>query len=300
MAPLVRQRRRVVACAVATLTALAGCEGARDGREDPSDWYDSGENVEVVEPLEFTAVNYDFAEGGGILELQEAVFPVASLTGADRLVFGPEDAAAASDACNISTNSELPYIIEGVVTAHPRFYFKSSGCSWDSDEKFYGSFFIQDATGGQMVLGDTKVAKFDMGDRVRILARGVKTSFDLDMVYTYDLLEIVERAEPIYYETQSGPFGCDRTTPIDFEQCDTGKVKRITGTVVSDKDTFGEFLVEGDDGTEWSVSLDVELNRRGVEYPVGTRLTATGPILFSYNAYSLVVMRKGQIQVLED
>lgn len=299
MAPLVRKRQRLVIAAVAL---LAGCDGARDGAANPDDWFDNGSPLSVEEPVAFTSDNYvDVADGDGILELKQAVFPVAAgSAGRDPLVFGPSDGAAEAGGCDIRTNRALPYVIEGVVTAHPRFYFKSSGCEWDSDEKYYGSFFIQDETGGQMVLGDTKVAKFDMGDRVRILARGAKTSFDLDMVYSYDLLEIVERGEAIYYEEVDRPFACPRTAPIDWDECDTGRVKRITGTVVQEKDTFGDFVIENDDGVRWHIGLDVELNRRGIDYPLGTRITATGPILFSFSTYSLVVMRKGQIQVLDD
>lgn len=298
MASLVRKYQRLVFIG---LTGMTACVGAREAAENPQDWFDNGSQVAVDEFVEFTDVNYDIAEGDGIRGLKDAVFPVtAGSVGRDTLVFGTDDGSAEADGCAIQTNRELPYIIEGIATAHPRFYFKSSGCEWDSEEKYFGSFFIQDETGGQMVLGDTKVAKFDMGDRVRILVRGVKTSFDLDMVYSYDLLDIVEREQPIYYEEVDRAFGCDLEEPVDWDECDIGRVKRVTGTVVTDKDTFGEFAIEGDDGTRWSIGLDVELNRRGLDYPIGTRITATGPVLFSFSAYSLVVMRKGQIQVHDE
>jgi hypothetical protein len=72
---------------------------------------------------------------------------------------------------------------------------------------------------------------------------------------------------------------------------------RVTGTVVREKDTFGDLLIESDEGVQWHLGLDVELNRRGVDFPLGTRLTATGPILYSYNTYTLVIMRVGQVDV---
>ena len=53
----------------------------------------------------------------------------------------------------------LPFEIEGVVTAHPRYYFKTSGCDWDSDEKYYGSFFIQDATGAKISIEDSGLVR---------------------------------------------------------------------------------------------------------------------------------------------
>ncbi len=299
MATLVRKYQRLVG--FCGLTALTACVGTRDGVENPDGWFDDGSQIGVEEFVAFTDVNYDIAEGDGIRGLKDAVFPVAAGgAGRDTLVFGADDSSAEAGGCALETNRELPYIVEGIATAHPRFYFKSSGCEWDSDEKYYGSFFIQDETGGQMVLGDTKVAKFDMGDRVRILVRGVKTSFELDMVYSYDLIDIVERAQPIFYEEIDREFRCDLAEPIDWDECDTGRVKRVTGTVVTDKDTFGEFAIESDDGIRWSIGLDVELNRRGINYPIGTRITATGPVLYSFSAYSLVVMRKGQIQVLDE
>ena len=295
---MVRQRQRL---ALLLLPLLAACEGAREGRESTDDWFDNGEDLAVGEFVAFTDVNYDIADGDGILGLKQALFPVASgSVGHDRLVFGPGDAAADAGGCDIQSNSALPYVIEGVVTTHPRFYFKSSGCEWDSEEKYYGSFFIQDATGGQMILGDSKVARFDMGDRVRILARAVKTSFELDMVYSYDLLEITGRDEPIFYEETTQEFGCERDEPINWDACDTGRVKRITGTVVQEKDTFGDFIIENDAGVQWHIGLDVEMNRRGINYPLGTRMTATGPVLYSFSTYALVVMKKGQIQIHED
>jgi hypothetical protein len=42
----------------------------------------------------------------------------------------------------------------------------------------------------------------------------------------------------------------------------------------------------------------MELSRRGLEYPVGTRIQVTGPILFAYDTFKVVVMRVGQVQVL--
>jgi hypothetical protein len=279
--------------------SLGACADPREGVEDPDDWFDPGSELDVEEFVAFTDEPYDFPSdpNDGIGALKSAVFPVPRTTGSDTLRFGPDDAAISTRGCRVESVNALPFDIEGVVTVHPRYYFKSSGCDWDSEEKFYGSFFIQDETGGVMVLGDTKVAHFDIGDRVRLRARGAKTGFDLDQIYTYDLLEIVERDVPIFYEETEEPFQCDRTAPIDWDACDVGRVKRVTGTVVVAMDTFGDFQIEGDNGAIWHVGLDSELNRRGVDYPVGTRITVTGPILYSFSTYTLVVMKKGQVEV---
>jgi hypothetical protein len=140
-----------------------------------------------------------------------------------------------------------------------------------------------------------------MGDRVKMRVRGARRSWDLNMVYVHEILEVERVSEPIYYQ------------PLDnlLTLSDIGEVRRVTGTVKSKPDTFGQFWVEmdGQEGqcqpdSEYGtgcvgVSLDVELNRRGVSYPVGTRLEATGPVLYSYQIYTIVIIRVGQITVLD-
>ena len=76
------------------------------------------------------------------------------------------------------------------------------------------------------------------------------------------------------------------------------RVVRVEGQVVSEKDTFGEIRIESDNGVEHVVSLDVELNRRGVEVPLGATLRATGPVLYSYGSYSVIIMRVGQLEII--
>jgi len=274
--------------------------------EDPSDWYDPGAGLDVEEEVPFTDQNYAFPvdDADGIGWLKDNVFPVpAGSPGGDQVAWGFDDAylfppagPRRSPGCQILPTDDLPFVIEGVATAFPRFYFKTSGCDWDSDEKYYGSFFIQDRTGALFALGDTKVAHFEMADRIRLRVRAAKTSFDLDMIYAYDQLEILEKGVPIYYEEAHETFAdmaASGPSPI-------ARVYRITGEVVTPMDTFGEFTVEDDDGNRFVVGLDTELTRRGVEYPVGTRITATGPILYSYSVYKIVIMRKGQITVETD
>ena len=72
----------------------------------------------------------------------------------------------------------------------------------------------------------------------------------------------------------------------------------VTGDVTTLPDTFGAFIVKADDGSEYAVQLDVDLNRRGYSYPVGSRLQVTGPVLYSYSEYSIAVMSVGQITEL--
>lgn len=264
--------------------------------EDPSGWFDEGVEADVEEAITFTTTPYDFPSNpsSGIAALKQAVFPAPR----DAIVFGPDDAWP-TNRCGQRTDNDLPAVVEGVVTLHPRYYFKVDGCDRGSDEKFYGSFFVQDSTGGVFVLGDTKTAHFTTGDRVKLRVRAAQTSFDLDRVYAYDLVEVQRVAQPVYYQNQTTPLGIP----------DIGLVKRITGEVVREMDTFGEVPIrvsgssapcEAEDTSGcFFLAIDSDLSRRGVNLPVGTRLEATGPVIYSYSQFAVVIMKRGQLNVLD-
>ena len=269
--------------------SLLACE-MRETGEDWTGWYDEGSDLDVTEPIEWTDQNYDLAPVDGVQDigdLQDAVFP-----GKDgALVYGSGDELSSDSDCEVDTDSALPATVQGIVTLHPRFYFKTNGCDRASDEKYYGSYFIQDATGGVFVLGDSKVAHFDVGDRVEMKVRGIKTNFDLDMIYAHDIVKVERDASPIYYVVAEGEtLGAD----------DVGMVRRVTGEITQAADNFGEFKVTDDSGTVHTVSLDAEINRRGFGFDLGTRVQATGPVLYSYSAYTIVIMNVGQLSELED
>ena len=78
------------------------------------------------------------------------------------------------------------------------------------------------------------------------------------------------------------------------------QVRRVTGEITQAADNFGEFKITDDSGTVNTVSLDAEINRRGVGFDVGTRVQATGPVLYSYSAYTIVIMNVGQLAELEE
>lgn len=267
------------------LTLLPAC-GNLGWREDPDAWFDEGTQYDVTEPVEFTDQNYAFPARveDGIATLQDAVFPIDFWTAA----YAEGDQYPEGNDCESYVDPALPFEVVGVVTILPDFYFKTTGCGYD-DEKYYGSYFIQDGTGGLFVLGDSKVAHFDMGDKIRMMVRGAKTSYELNMVAAHDVIEVVERDVPIYYEMADGPLSLE----------DIGLVKRVSGTVMSTPDTFGEFTVLAEDGTEHSVALDSELSRRDVEIEEGMRIQATGPVMFSYDVFSIVIMRIGQLEWLD-
>ncbi|MBA2321601.1 MAG: hypothetical protein H0V89_10640, partial [Deltaproteobacteria bacterium] len=244
--------------------------------DDPSGWYDGGAPLEVTEALAFTDVPYDFTGPSPIADLP-APQPF-------EVLFEPGDLPQCPD---WATTPELPREISGIVTIFPRLYYKTDGCDGD-EEKYYESYFVQDATGGVFVLGDSKVAHFDAGDRVEMTVRGIANRFDLAMVTVHDVTTIQRGPEPIYYEIPDDSLGVS----------DIALVRRVEGEVVTVKDTFGAFQLETDDGTRFDVALDVDLNRRGIDYPVGSRIIVTGPVLYSFSVFSIVVMQIGQVEVI--
>lgn len=249
---------------------------------DTSDWWGDGVDYDVREPLRFTPEPYTDLAGPGIGSMLTELFPAPTLT------FAPGDTYATGVGCTTATNPELPVEIDGIVTLHPRWYMKLQGCN-RAEEKYYGNWFIEDATGGIFVVGDSKVAHFDVGDRVRILVRGVRTNFGMHMVYVHDVLEVSREARPVYYQAVDRPLGPE----------DMGQTRRVRGTVVGPPDTFGAFLVETASGARVAASLDAELNRRRAHPPVGGTVCVTGPVLFSFSTYSIPIMRIGQVAVVE-
>lgn len=261
------------------LSLLSACVEVRDAPED-GDWYQKA-FLDVEEPVEFTDLPYDFSGPTPIANL-----PIPALGSFATWL----DTSLFNDNCDgWQRSDELPRDIEGIVTLHPRFYFKTSGCRGsseaDSDEKYYGSYFIQDDSGGVFVLGDSKVAHFDMGQRVKLRVRGVKENFDLQMVSAHDVIEVSTAVEPIYYQWADGPLGPD----------DVSEVRRVTGTVLGDTTNFGELTVEADDGSLYTVKLDWEITRRKHRWDEGASVTVTGPVLLAYDVYAINVMRVGQI-----
>jgi hypothetical protein len=290
---------------------ILGCT-LRDA-EDP-DWYDAGDAFDVDEPIAFTDVPYDFPanDADGIGALQGPVFPVQNPDDAQDLsmtAYAPGDSYGDDADCEGVVDNDLPAEIEGIITLHPRFYFKSYGCEYD-DEKYYGSYFIEDRTGGLFVLGDSKVAHLNMGDKVKLNVRGARTAFDLNMISLHDVVEIERGPFPIFYTER-----LERFEPAPDDIAAIGRVQRVQGIVTSDPDTFGQFTLmycpdndpieedgnwncESGGDEVFNVSMDSELSRRKVRFDVGTNLRATGPLMYSYSEFTIAIMRLGQLEVL--
>ena len=106
---------------VGTLLAATACTPERRA-EDP-DWYSSAQDLDVEEPIAFTDVDYAFPEQGpgyGDLEL-----PPEFTTW-----FAPDDPAPPGCSDWVEDDSGmLPIELKGMVTVHPRVYFKVNGCT---------------------------------------------------------------------------------------------------------------------------------------------------------------------------
>lgn len=280
------------------LLALAACSAPR-GAEDPTDWYDVGSPYDPEEPVAFTTEPYGLPAAGapGIAALLYPLFPTP---------FGNVVAASAvpdgAPCGGWPTTASLPVEVTGVVTILPQFYVKSSGCT--GDEKFYTSYFIEDDSGGVMVLGNSRAASFDAGDVVTLRVDSLQTSYDNRMIYGHEILDVQRVGRPIHYEVKQAP----------FEVGDIGRVKRVTGTVVQSPDGFGTFYLHPDGQAAPCVppatedeepagcavlTLSTELNRRPIEIDVGERLVATGPIAQSFGN-KLIITRLGQLERLDD
>ncbi|MFW5966708.1 MAG: hypothetical protein ACOCV2_04270 [Persicimonas sp.] len=304
----------------------AGCVEADRG--DDRDFYHEGEDESVDEPLEFTDDEdaYDGISGSMTIEDLQGLFDD------DQFVWyglSPDDPYPQGDEqildedCdpgqfeNIANEvEELPDHIEGVVTHHPRLLHNAPVCG--EEQRYYGSYYLQDETGGILVLKNSRIADFTFGNRVRIRVRGIIQHFDTPAVLVHDEQEVIEpdEHEPIMYEEADG----------ELDEDDVGEVRRVRGEVVQapTNDNFNEMLLEGNDGEEFAVSIDRELGRRGVSFDARTTnpedqdgvdtdpraedeedeqgecVEVTGPVRHSFDMYQVLVYRLGQVERLED
>ena len=281
--------------------------------EDTLFEYDEGEVVSVDpdedELVEYTTSPYDFTGPTPIAD-------IVALTDVDDFVWQGFEAGQpfpVTGDCEADRRgdqvmaqlSELPATIEGVVTLHPRYFQKHAICG--QDERFYGSFFIQDSSGGILVLKDSRVSDFTYGNRVRLRVRALMSNrfgAGFRAVLAYDAQEIVTRDDdaddplylqdkfPIYYAPVDGP----------FEGTDIGLVKQVTGYVTreANNNNFSELRLNSEpdgSGTEWLVSLDRELALRNPPLGIGTQVRLTGPVLESFGL-RMIIAAYSQIEVL--
>lgn len=255
------------------------------------------EETTTIEKIEFTTQNYAFTGPTSIADM------VAAIPEDDFVWHGfapqfpyPVQGDCDFDRANeqkVSVSMDLPVTIEGVVTLHPRYFQKRTICN--QDERFYASYFIQDGSGGIVVLKDSRVSDFTYGARVKMRVLGLvynrfgQAALPFRAVLAHDQQEIISTNNPIYYE------------PVNrnLEVADIGKVVQVKGRIVSEatNSNFNEMKVEalGNPEITWLVSLDRELGQRSPELCAGDTVTLTGPVLDSFGL-RLVIASRGQIE----
>ncbi len=312
---------------LSSLLAL-GCVQGRDP-EAWEDWYGAVGPLDedVEEPILFTEEPYDWADFSGGIATLTPLMENFTRKFAPSEVFPPGCDGWEHD-------TRLPREFWAMVTLHPRLYYKGVGCTpnpqprnpitgqrLDSEEKYYGNFFLEDDSGGIFVLNDSKVAHFRMGDRLRIRVNGVGERFGLQSIVSHEILEVDRGPYPISW-TPAGSTTCttfsgaacadvqldDPESIANFIERDcsctyddpslVGRVLRAEGVVFTETDTFGTFFIETDSGDEIQVSLDSELNRRKHRFAIGERVRVTGPVL---NAFGnpIVILKVGQTERLD-
>ena len=154
---------------------------------------------------------------------------------------------------------DLPMQLEAVVTHHPRRFVKVEMCERFEDERYWGSFTIEDDTGGILVLRGARTSPFTFGDRVLITVRGLMLTFgpqpDTRAVITFTLEPLTATAgpeleRPVLYSVIERPFGPQDSTVV----------RQIEGWVYQKptNDNFNDMLV-----ASYRVGRDVELELEG-------------------------------------
>ncbi|MFU8806702.1 MAG: hypothetical protein ACNA8W_23035 [Bradymonadaceae bacterium] len=276
---------------------MASACAERDPTGRMEDVYDPGGYVGVNDPIEFTDTPYDFTGDSSISDLIGVAPPFHNIwygiaQGESYPIAGDCDPGRTNDVTEVQNVAELPMTIEGVVTLHPRFFQKITVCG--TDERYYGSYVMQDSTGGIMVLKDSRLAEFDVGDRVRLRVRGMVKFFSTIAVLAYDEEEVINEPDaryPIYYEQLQRRF---------LEQ-DIGLVKRVRGRVVLEatNQNFNEMRLESldDSSVHWLVTIDRELGTRGVAPALGDVVELTAPVLDSFGL-RMIIGSLGMIEVI--
>jgi len=290
------------------------------------------ELIFVEEKVAFTGDRYDFTGPASIRSLLNLIPerdfvwygtgpndpPPFEATGQNGFTCGTRN--------TVVTVPQLPVVIEGIVTLQPRYFQKTSYC--DSDERFYGSYFLEDSTGGILILKESRIEDFYMGDRVRLRVRGLMKYFDTVAVLVADEEEIVSTGNPIYY----------RNISREFTVADANLVHRVTKKIagVATNQNFNEMcLVDVDnpdldscskpcafnsdcasgtcnfpsqnaiagtcqtDEGQWLVSLDREIGQRQPRIlRRGGVIQVTGPIVNSFGL-KMLISRAGQIREVE-
>ena len=230
--------------------ALLCSSCAKDPRTDPiaadAIWPAVPVQNNVQEPIEFrermSAQPYGLPTAGAIPIAQLiALLPQENVRFGDPRTFTSQAGKIPCSSGDVQVLAQdLPAVIEGVVTLHPRRYLKIPVC--DQDEKHYGSFTIEDDTGGIVVLRDSRIAPFRTGDRVRLVVDAITLTYlepttRAILTASVELMDTPSGAEGrvVYFERTNNEFG-----PNDIT-----RVRRIEGFAVQSPSNknFGSLIV---------------------------------------------------------
>lgn len=240
--------RALLRSAVALLLAVAavGCDDELTA-DYANPTFDDGTEREVSEPVPFAerdeGTMYGLPRDGqaSIADLL-ALMPVDGVPDGDPTLFVAPDDQPTTDQCEgggATVLDGLPMVIEGVVTLHPRQYLKVPICG--QDERNYGSWVIEDDTGGIVMLRDGRVAPYTFGDRVRVTVRGVLELNGGDPTTRAVVIADVEALDAsgdVLYSLQETPFSAD----------DVGRTRRVEGyvAVAATSENFNEMILASD------------------------------------------------------
>lgn len=233
---------------VALLAAVACAACSPDLREESDlqgQFDDPGVQRPVSEPVRYVERRagraYGLPRAGqpGLGDLIALLPDEAVAAGESDIWAGPDDQPPCPDRTRVTVVDDLPMTVEAVVTIHPRQYLKVPIC--DQDERNYGSFVVEDDTGGIVVLRNSRVAEYSAGDRVKLTVRAMMFTFrdpSTRVVVSAD----VERLDPpdgepgiVLYERLAEPFSL----------ADISETRRIEGWVMQSPSNvnFGQLIL---------------------------------------------------------
>lgn len=301
-----------------TLLMIAvGCSDS-DPRIAPGDRLqkESGDVTRVVEPYPTTPIAYDASLKG-----ETSIADLIALIKTDNKgwygVSKEDKTRFTSDKCAIYNNkfeelNALPAVIKGVVTFHPRMFKKLSYCGFDT--RNYGSFWIQDSTGGIFVARESRVADFDVGDVIEIQVRGVMNNWKVPTVTTFDSIKIVERNN-LYAKVPNRSIYAKEIAIKDAPSY-FGTVVTVTGEIVSEPTNYNFnsacIVPIGADKTpcqgsclsdktcrtndKMYLAIDREIGqRKPLPLDVGQQLKVTGPVAIGFTGNEISVAEIGQL-----
>jgi len=283
----------------------AGCAEASEPAS-AADRYDRGSTTGLGEDLNYSSEPVEFSGSTDIrtlLDITKRDFVWLGYGEGDPYPTGRkrefESACDTEYGNKVYELSDLPATIEGVVTLTPRDYQKTALCG--QDHRLYGSYYIQDSTGSILVLKDSRIADFDVGDRVRLKVRGLLTGFGTKKILSFEEIEIERDRGPAPYEKVEQSFenlfgaACGEYDSIPEG---LGNNYRVSGKVCQPPTTrnFGaiDIYPSGADCSEepdntWRASLGLEVSPRTLDLERGDQVTVTGPVTCSFDNYTMVV-----------